>query len=83
MQIAGTTMKRFKFLPKVAWVVLVLPHSNADLERLFSIAKKNKTDARLSLKLDGTHSSTLATISKYPESVVPCYKLQLDSAMIR
>ena len=36
MQIAGATMERFKFLPKVAWVVLVLPHSNADLERLFS-----------------------------------------------
>ena len=75
MQIAEATMERFKFLPKVAWVVLVLPHNNADLERLFSIAKKNKTDARLSLKLDGTYSSTL--------SVVPCYKLQLDSAMIR
>ena len=75
MQIAGTTMKRFKFLPKVAEVVLVVPHSNAvHLERLFSIVRKNKTNATLSLKLDGTLSSILAIKSKYPESVVPCHK---------
>ena len=81
MQIAGTTRKRYKFLPKVAEVVLVLPHSNADLERLFSIFRKNKTDATSSLKLDGTLSSILAIKLKYPEPVVPCHKFHVWCSM--
>ena len=82
MQIAGTTMERFKFLPKVAEVVLVLPHCNAGhLERLFSIVRKNKTNATLSLKLDGTLSSILAIKSKYPKSVVPCHKFHVCFSM--
>ena len=40
MKIAGQNAKRFKFLPKVAEVVLIIPYSNAELERLFSIVKK-------------------------------------------
>ena len=76
IKIASTTMKRFKFLPKVADVVLVLAHSNADLERLISIVRKNKTDARSSLKLDGVTffhlsyeiklSSACCTMSQIP-----------------
>ena len=46
MKIAGTKIKHFKLLPKVAEVVLVLPHSNADLKKLFSIVRKNSTDVR-------------------------------------
>lgn len=76
IKIASTTMKRFKFPPKVADVVLVLAHSNADLERLISIVRKNKTDARSSLKLDGVTffhlsyeikvSSVCCTMSQIP-----------------
>ena len=40
MKIAGSNAKRFKLLPKVAEVILIIPHSNAELERLFSIVKK-------------------------------------------
>ena len=47
---------------------LVLPHSNAGLERLFSIIRKNKTDMRSSLKLDGTLSSILSIKTDNPES---------------
>ena len=64
---------------KVAEVVLVLPHSNADLERLFSIVRKSKNDTRMSLKLAGAFSPILAMRSMYPESGVPCllYQTQL------
>ena len=55
--VPGTCNKRFKFFPRVASLVLVLPYSNAGLERLFSIVRRNKTDMRSSLKLDGTLSS--------------------------
>ena len=40
MKIARSNSKRFKLLPKIAEVVLIIPHSNAELERLFSIVKK-------------------------------------------
>ena len=52
--VPGTCNKRFKILLQVASLVLVLPHSNAGLERLFSVVRKNKNDMRSSLKLDGT-----------------------------
>ena len=69
--IPGTTAKRFKHLPKVAGVVLVLPHSNAGEERLFK--GKNKTESRASMKLKGTLSSLLAMKLQYPEQTVPCH----------
>ena len=55
-------------LPKVAEVTLVIPHSNAELERLFSIVRKNKFLDRSSLSLDWTLLSILATKTTYPES---------------
>ena len=58
-------------LPKVAEVILVIPHSNAELERLFSIVRKNKSLDRSSLTLDETLSSILATKTMYPESGPP------------
>ena len=35
---------RFKYLPLIAEIVLVIPHSNAGQERLFSIVRKNKNN---------------------------------------
>ena len=35
-------MKRFELLPKLAELGLLIPHGNADLERLFSIVPKTK-----------------------------------------
>ena len=46
--VPGTCNKRFKLLPQVASLVLVLPHSNAGREQLFSAVRKNKTDMRSS-----------------------------------
>ena len=55
---AGT--KEFERLVAVAKLVLVLPHSNADAERVFSVVGLNKTKTRNSLALDGTLSSIMA-----------------------
>ena len=73
MNIPGTSAKRFKLLPKVAEIVLIIPHSNAELERLFSIVRKNKSLERSSMKLDGLLSSILSMKTMYPESSTPCY----------
>ena len=39
IKITGSIAKFFKLLPKVAEVVLIIPHTNAELERLVSIVK--------------------------------------------
>lgn len=78
-----TTTSRFCYLQKVAELVTVLPHSNAGEERLFSMVRKNKTDSRSSLKLDGTLSNLLAMKLHYPESVVPCFNWRPGEALLK
>ena len=40
--VPGTCSKSFKLLPQVASLVLVLPHSNAGLQRLFIVVRKKQ-----------------------------------------
>ena len=63
----GSTM--FQKLAQITLLVLTLPHSNAEEERVFSLVTKNKTKFRPNLKLDGTLSSKL-TIKL--ANTVPC-----------
>ena len=67
---------------KVAELILVLPHSNAEEERLFSIVRKNKTESRSSMNLSGTLSSILAMKTSFPESTIPCSRWQPDDALL-
>ena len=82
MRLLETSISRFKVLPRIAVIVLVLPHSNASLERLFSIIRKNKTDMRSSLKLDGTLSSILSMKTHNPESRTLCFKWRPDQDLL-
>lgn len=50
---------KLPLLFKVAQVLLIIPHSNAEEERVFSMVRKNKTDFRASLSTDGSLSSIL------------------------
>ncbi len=54
-----TGAKEFERLAAVDKLVLVLPHANADAERVFSVVGLNKTKRRDSLALDGTLSSIM------------------------
>ena len=83
MKVPETSLHRFKYLPLLAEIVLVIPHSNAGQERLFSIVRKNKTDSRSSLKLDGSLSSILAVKCHNPEAVTPCYKWQPNDDLLQ
>ena len=76
MKQPGSSAKRFQHLTRIAEAVLVIPHSNAEEERLFSIVRKNKTDSRPCLGLDGTLSNILAMKLVYPEDMTPCYKFR-------
>ena len=75
-------MKRFRNLLKIAEAVLVLSHS-AEEERLFSIARKNKTDSRSCLNNDGTLSNILAMKLTYSEKSIPCYKWKPASELLQ
>ena len=52
MKEPGSSAKRFLRLTRIAEAVLVIPHSNAEKERLFGIVRKNKTGSRSCLGLD-------------------------------
>ena len=74
---SGTAM--FERLAKVAILVLTLPHSNAEEERVFSMVTKNKTKFRPSLKLDGTLSSILTIKLANPQ---PCILYEPTQAVL-
>ena len=46
-------------LSKIAKLILVIPHSNAEEERVFSMVRKNKTPFRPNLDIERTLSSLL------------------------
>ena len=69
----------FKRLSKIAMLVLVIPHSNASEERVFSMVRKNKTPFRPSLSLDNTLPSIL-TVKLATEE--PCHKFEPHSSVV-
>lgn len=75
-----TGAKEFERLAAVAKLVLVLPHSNADAERVFSVVGLNKTKTRNSLALDGTLSSIMAIKMANLE---PCFRWEPPSEVIK
>ena len=68
--------QRFKRLAQVAKLILIIPHSNANEERVFS---KNKTPFRPSLGLDKTLPS-LITIKLATKE--PCHKYEPESSIV-
>ena len=52
----GTNSLEFDLLFRVAEVIMTIPHSNAEEERIFPLMNKNKTPSRSSLDLNSTLS---------------------------
>lgn len=75
-----TGAKEFEWLVAFAKLVLVLTHSNADAERVFSVVGLNKTKTRNSLALDGTLSSIMAIKMADLE---PCFRWEPPSEVIK
>ncbi|XP_073725186.1 uncharacterized protein [Misgurnus anguillicaudatus] len=76
-----TGLSRFGRLSKIAKLVLVLPHSNADAERVFSMVGLNKTKTRNSLALDGTLSSIMMV--KMASIEPQCFKWEPPTSVIK
>ena len=71
---------RFPCLSKVCRLILLLPHSNAAKERVFSMIRLNKTPYRSSLGLDGTLSSILTIKLHNPD---PCHNFEPSKSMLK
>nr|XP_029135311.1 uncharacterized protein LOC109992137 [Labrus bergylta] len=76
-----TGLSQFGRLFKIAALVLVRPHSNADAERVFSMVGLNKTKTRNSLALNGTLMSimTVKTAGLEPQ----CLKREPPSPLLK
>lgn len=64
----------------LANVACLVPHSNAQEERVFSMVRKNKTAFRPNLHLDATLSSILSV--KLANPVPPCHEYEPPVAVI-
>ena len=71
---------RYKNLSKLAKLILVLPHSNAEEERAFSIIRKNKTCFRGNLDINRTLSAIM-TIKM--NSSTPCFQYQPSDEVVK
>lgn len=76
-----TGLSQFERLSKIVALVLVLPHSNADAERVFSMKGLNKTKMRNSLALDRTLSSIMAVNMTGLE--LQCFKWELPTSVLK
>ncbi len=76
----GSSELKFRRLAEVAKAVLVIPHSNASEERVFSMVRKNKTPFRPSLGLDGTLSSIIKVKLGIED---PCEKFEPTKTLLK
>ena len=63
----GYLRAKLPLLSEIALCVLVVPHSSAGEERIFSMIRKNKTDFRSRLQLDGSLNSIMRIKMSMPE----------------
>ena len=71
---------RFPRLSRIALLVLTIPHSNAEEERLFSMVRKNKTAFRSSLDPRGTLSSIMTVKLAQTE---PAHKFEPPKELLK
>ena len=72
--------RRFTLLPAVAQLVLILPHSNAGEERVFSLVTKNKTKFRPSIAVEKTLGNILAVKMNCSQK---CYELKCPKDLLK
>ena len=73
IKVSGIT--KYPTLSKVMQGVCVIPHSNADCERVFSIVRKNKTDFRSNMSVETLQALLIEKIN----SGIPCHKRKFSA----
>ena len=72
--------KKYSLLSTVMKAVLVIPHSNASCERVFSIVRKNKTDFRGSMSVKMLQS---LLVEKIANSGIPCHQREYSKELLK
>ena len=79
----GYLKPRLPHLGEIAESVLVIPHSNASEERVFSIIRKNKTEFRSRLDLGRSLNSIMRIKMSFPESLLPCHEWKPSDELLK
>ena len=75
--------QRFPLLSEIALAILVVPHSNAADERVFSMIRKNKIEFRSRLDLYRSLNSVIKVKMSLPEQIKPCYRWKPDNELLK
>lgn len=76
-----TGRQRFPVLGKFIAGLLVIPHSNADCERLFSMVRKNRTEMRSSMTVDTLSALIASKINLFRN--VKCHQFKPGKDLLR
>ena len=79
----GYLRQRFSLLNEIALAILVIPHSNAADERVFSMIRKNKTEIRSRSDLSNLLNSVMRVMMSLPEQIQPCYHSKSDKELLK
>ena len=79
----GYLKPKIPLLADVALSVLVIPHSNAGEERVFSMIRKNKTEFRSQLSASGSLNSIMRIKLSLPEDLVPCFRWKPSNDLLK
>ena len=77
IKVSGIT--KYPTLSKVMQGICVIPHSNADCERVFSIVRKNKTDFRSNMSVETLQALLIEKIN----SGIPCHKRKFSADFLK
>ena len=75
--------QRFPLLSEIALAILVVPHSNAADERVFSMIRKNKIEFRSRLDLYRSLNSVINVKMSLPEQIKPYYGWKPDNEFLK
>lgn len=73
----------FPLLAEVALSVLVIPHSNAGEERVFSMVRKKLNEFRSRLEPSGSLNAIMRIKLSAPESLMSCYKWEPSVELLK
>lgn len=79
MTAPGSNSLRFPRLSRVLQLIMIIPHSNADEERVFSLIRKNKTCFRPNLDPDITLQNLIMVKLAIPK---PCQDYEPDGSVL-
>lgn len=77
----STSEQKYVYLPKIMLVILSIPHSNAEDERIFSLVMKNSTEFRPSLATK-TLSDLLTQKVMSLASEHSCYEMTFSDSLL-